>query len=201
ETVNIPLDYLLQLQFLAIKSYEKEYNDLLEIVAANKGITNNKVSKKVGEMWHNEPLEVKIKFHLFADATKLEHMQKYPEYKYQPHHPHEKRRRRSTNSSKNGISNQDQVKAEMNEVESCFKILNNNLNLSNEFLVNFQETILPFEYKNLLWYSTHPNLSGNLNNINHESNNYYPFCISPITFSQSYHDSFYPYPFPIYTSM
>ncbi|CAG8496050.1 2990_t:CDS:1 [Racocetra persica] len=152
-------------------------------------------------MWHNEPLEVKIKFHLFADAAKLEHIQKYLEYKYQPRHPHEKRRRR-TSSSKNSISNQKQVKAEMNGVESCSKLLNNDLNLSNEHLVNFQETILPSEYENLLWNSTHPNLSGNLNNINHESNNYYyHFCISPITFSQSYHDSFYPYPIPIYTSM
>ncbi|CAG8568826.1 40733_t:CDS:1 [Gigaspora margarita] len=165
-----------------------------EIVDANKGITNNEVSKKVGEMWHNEPLEVKIKFHLLSDAAKLEHMQKYPEYKYQPHRPDEiRRRRRSTNSSKNGFSYQEQVKTEMNMVESCSNLLSDNLNLSNDFLVNFQEAILPTEYESLHWYSTHPNLTGNLNNINHECNNYYPLCLFPFTFTQSHRDSFYPY--------
>ncbi|RIB08649.1 mating type protein MAT-2, partial [Gigaspora rosea] len=52
------------------------------IVAANEGISNNEVSKQVGEMWHKEPLEEKMKFQRQADAAKLEHMRKYPEYKY-----------------------------------------------------------------------------------------------------------------------
>ncbi|RIB00301.1 mating-type m-specific polypeptide mc, partial [Gigaspora rosea] len=60
------------------------------IVADDKNISNNKVSKKVGDMWHKEPLEVKLRFQLLADIAKLEHMQKYPEYKYQPRRPHEK---------------------------------------------------------------------------------------------------------------
>ncbi|RIB07030.1 mating type protein MAT-2, partial [Gigaspora rosea] len=68
------------------------------IVAANKNISNNEVSKKVGDMWHKEPSEVKIKFQLLADIAKLEHMQKYPEYKYQPRRPHEKKRRTKRNS-------------------------------------------------------------------------------------------------------
>ncbi|CAG8776089.1 9812_t:CDS:2 [Gigaspora margarita] len=63
------------------------------IVAANEGISNNEVSKQVGEMWHKEPLEEKMKFQRQADAAKLEHMRKYPEYKYRPRRPHEKRRR------------------------------------------------------------------------------------------------------------
>ncbi|CAG8445273.1 3812_t:CDS:2 [Gigaspora rosea] len=61
------------------------------IVAANEGISNNEVSKQVGEMWHKEPLEEKMKFQRQADAAKLEHMRKYPEYKYRPRRPHEKR--------------------------------------------------------------------------------------------------------------
>jgi len=40
-----------------------------------------------------EPLEEKMKFQRLADAAKMEHMKKYPEYKYRPRRPHEKRRR------------------------------------------------------------------------------------------------------------
>jgi len=64
-----------------------------DIVKNNEGISNNEVSKQVGEMWHKEPLEEKLKFQRMADAAKMEHMKKYPEYKYRPRRPHEKRRR------------------------------------------------------------------------------------------------------------
>jgi hypothetical protein len=49
-----------------------------DIVAQNEGISNNEVSKQVGEMWHKEPLEEKMKFQRLADAAKMEHMKKYP---------------------------------------------------------------------------------------------------------------------------
>jgi len=64
-----------------------------DIVAQHEGISNNEVSKQVGEMWHKEPIEEKMKFQRLADAAKMEHMKKYPEYKYRPRRPHEKRRR------------------------------------------------------------------------------------------------------------
>ncbi|CAG8587787.1 1766_t:CDS:1 [Ambispora leptoticha] len=64
-----------------------------EIVAANEGITNNEVSKQVGEMWHKASADEKSHFQQLADAAKMEHAQKYPEYKYRPRRPHEKRRR------------------------------------------------------------------------------------------------------------
>jgi hypothetical protein len=70
-----------------------------DIVAQNEGISNNEVSKQVGEMWHKEPLEEKMKFQRLADAAKMEHMKKYPEYKYRPRRPHEKRRRTKRPSS------------------------------------------------------------------------------------------------------
>jgi hypothetical protein len=70
-----------------------------DIVARNEGISNNEVSKQVGEMWHKEPLEEKMKFQRLADAAKMEHMKKYPEYKYRPRRPHEKRRRTKRPSS------------------------------------------------------------------------------------------------------
>uniref|UniRef100_A0A1D1XU84 Mating-type M-specific polypeptide Mc n=1 Tax=Anthurium amnicola TaxID=1678845 RepID=A0A1D1XU84_9ARAE len=77
-----------------------------DIVARNEGISNNEVSKQVGEMWHKEPLEEKMKFQRMADAAKMEHMKKYPEYKYRPRRPHEKRRRtKRPNASLNNNAN------------------------------------------------------------------------------------------------
>ncbi|CAG8678128.1 5202_t:CDS:2 [Gigaspora margarita] len=145
ETANVPLIYLMQLQYLAIQSIEKNHNDLLkkmmkssifntisirtkakknpcppnafilyyqakqsEIVATNKNISNNEVSKKIGEMWHKEPLDIKMKYQVMADIAKLNHMQKYPEFKYHPRRPDEKKKRskRKCEFSINKISTQ-----------------------------------------------------------------------------------------------
>jgi hypothetical protein len=94
-----------------------------DIVAKNEGISNNEVSKQVGEMWHKEPLEEKMKFQRLADAAKMEHMKKYPEYKYRPRRPHEKRRRtKRPNASLSNNNNNNASKAVNN---------NNNDNVSN----------------------------------------------------------------------
>jgi len=94
-----------------------------DIVARNEGISNNEVSKQVGEMWHKEPLEEKMKFQRLADAAKMEHMKKYPEYKYRPRRPHEKRRRtKRPNASLSNNNNNNASKAVNN---------NNNDNVSN----------------------------------------------------------------------
>jgi len=63
------------------------------IVARHQGITNNEVSKEIGRMWHEEPAEVRQKFQKMADAAKQEHMKKYPEYRYRPRRPQERKRR------------------------------------------------------------------------------------------------------------
>ncbi|CAG8527232.1 2502_t:CDS:1 [Acaulospora morrowiae] len=63
------------------------------IVAKNQGITNNEVSKEIGRMWHEEPQDVRLKFQKMADAAKQEHMKKYPEYRYRPRRPQERKRR------------------------------------------------------------------------------------------------------------
>nr|CAG8604396.1 12258_t:CDS:2 [Entrophospora candida] len=63
------------------------------IVAKNQGISNNDVSKEIGRMWHEEPPEVRQKFQRMADAAKQEHMKKYPEYRYRPRRPQERKRR------------------------------------------------------------------------------------------------------------
>jgi len=86
-----------------------------DIVAQNEGISNNEVSKQVGEMWHKEPLEEKMKFQRLADAAKMEHMKKYPEYKYRPRRPHEKRRRtKRPNASLNNNNNNNANKSTNN---------------------------------------------------------------------------------------
>ncbi|CAG8439210.1 7430_t:CDS:1 [Ambispora leptoticha] len=63
------------------------------IVAKNQGITNNEVSKEIGRMWHEEPIEVRLKFQKMAEAAKQEHMKKYPEYRYRPRRPQDRKRR------------------------------------------------------------------------------------------------------------
>ncbi|CAG8485531.1 13357_t:CDS:2 [Racocetra fulgida] len=64
-----------------------------QIVAQHQGISNNDVSKEIGRMWHEEPLEVRLKFQKMAEAAKEEHMKKYPEYRYRPRRPQERKRR------------------------------------------------------------------------------------------------------------
>jgi len=63
------------------------------IVARHQGITNNEVSKEIGRMWHEEPADIRQKFQKMADAAKQEHMKKYPEYRYRPRRPQERKRR------------------------------------------------------------------------------------------------------------
>lgn len=96
-----------------------------DIVAQNEGISNNEVSKQVGEMWHKEPTEEKMKFQRLADAAKMEHMKKYPEYKYRPRRPHEKRRRtKRPNASLNNNAN----KSSSNNNDNVSNANNNNNN-------------------------------------------------------------------------
>ncbi|CAG8471290.1 10481_t:CDS:1 [Acaulospora colombiana] len=76
-----------------------------DIVAANEGISNNEVSKQIGEMWHKESVAEKQKFQLMADQAKIEHLKKFPDYKYRPRKPHEKRRRTKRPSASLGNSN------------------------------------------------------------------------------------------------
>src|SRR6266498_3513651 len=71
------------------------------IVALHQGITNNEVSKEIGKMWHEEPMEVRLKFQKMAEAAKEEHMKKYPEYRYRPRRPQERKRRVQTRETSN----------------------------------------------------------------------------------------------------
>jgi len=71
------------------------------IVAQHQGITNNEVSKEIGKMWHEEPMEVRLKFQKMAEAAKEEHMKKYPEYRYRPRRPQERKRRAQTRDTPN----------------------------------------------------------------------------------------------------
>ncbi|CAG8460988.1 1341_t:CDS:2 [Dentiscutata erythropus] len=168
ETVNVPLLYLMQLQYLAIQSIEKIHNTKQsEIVAANKNISNNEVSKEIGNMWNKESLDVKMKFQVMADIAKLNHMQKYPEYKYQPHRKKRRSKRNcefSINETKsktnhenyllseqlpplNGeINSENNVFVDQNLDKHSLQLISNNLNLSNEISENSQEVANMFNY-------------------------------------------------------
>lgn len=97
-----------------------------DIVAQNEGISNNEVSKQVGEMWHKEPLEEKMKFQRLADAAKMEHMKKYPEYKYRPRRPHEKRRRTKRPNASLNNNNNNANKTNNDNVSNANNNNNNN---------------------------------------------------------------------------
>lgn len=104
-----------------------------DIVAQHEGISNNEVSKQVGEMWHKEPIEEKMKFQRLADAAKMEHMKKYPEYKYRPRRPHEKRRR--TKRPSTSLTTNPATKTDNDNVEST-----NTSNANNNNEVGNMET-------------------------------------------------------------
>ncbi|CAG8458425.1 1641_t:CDS:2 [Diversispora eburnea] len=70
------------------------------IVASHQGITNNEVSKEIGKMWHEESMEERNKFQKMAEAAKEEHMRKYPEYRYRPRRPQERKRRGQATTKK-----------------------------------------------------------------------------------------------------
>ncbi|CAG8796067.1 29937_t:CDS:2 [Gigaspora margarita] len=132
ETINVPLIYLMQLQYLAIQSIKKNHNDLLKKNDGNEELsklpkpsekssmfnTISILSKEIGDMWHKEPLDVKMNYQVIADIAKLEHMQKYPEYKYYPHRSHEKKKRskRKCEFSNNEISTQQN---QMQKIDIC----------------------------------------------------------------------------------
>jgi len=75
-----------------------------------------------------EPLEEKMKFQRLADAAKMEHMKKYPEYKYRPRRPHEKRRR--TKRPNASLSNNNNANKTVNNNNS------NNNNNNDDNVVN-----------------------------------------------------------------
>lgn len=55
-----------------------------DILAANQGLSNNDVSKIIGNMWQNEVESVKEHFQTSAHIIKLEHQIMYPNYRYSP---------------------------------------------------------------------------------------------------------------------
>jgi len=57
-------------------------------------ISNNEVSKMIGKMWHGEPIEERVRWHQLAEEKKLEHVARYPDYKYQPRRPSDRIRRK-----------------------------------------------------------------------------------------------------------
>jgi hypothetical protein len=57
------------------------------------GITNNEVSKVIGDMWKQETKEVKDHYQALAQQSREQHQKEYPGYKYAPRRPGERKRR------------------------------------------------------------------------------------------------------------
>jgi len=57
------------------------------------GITNNEVSKVIGDMWKQESQEVKDHYQSLAQQSREQHQRTYPDYKYAPRRPGERKRR------------------------------------------------------------------------------------------------------------
>ncbi|CAG8568846.1 40734_t:CDS:2 [Gigaspora margarita] len=131
-----------------------------KVSAENQNLRNNEISKIISEMWKNECKEVKLQWEILADEKKLEHMELYPNYVYR--HKRSKKRNKTRKNS-DPIEVEPTTLCKSNDIHTS-TICNsnsiqsfsmpetkNNANLSNELLVNSQETT---EYENLLGYST-----------------------------------------------
>ncbi|CAG8470786.1 904_t:CDS:2 [Paraglomus occultum] len=57
------------------------------IIKQEKKLKNAEISRKLAQMWKNEPDHIKLHWQRCADKKKLEHMKKYPGYKYKPSRP------------------------------------------------------------------------------------------------------------------
>ncbi|KAI9658427.1 MAG: hypothetical protein M1829_006782 [Trizodia sp. TS-e1964] len=62
--------------------YRQHYQ--ASIVNKNPGLANPEISKIIGEMWRAEPQGVKDEWKRLAENEKVQHSQKYPDYRYQP---------------------------------------------------------------------------------------------------------------------
>ncbi|KAH0021774.1 hypothetical protein KCU80_g16008, partial [Aureobasidium melanogenum] len=71
--------------------YRKHHHS--DIVARNPGLHNNEISKIIGKMWRDESEPVKKQWKDKAENVKRQHLRDHPDYQYQPHKPHEKKRR------------------------------------------------------------------------------------------------------------
>jgi hypothetical protein len=88
-------------------------------------------------------MEEKLRFQRMADDAKMEHMKKYPEYKYRPRRPHEKRRRtKRPQSSSNGVVNNNNNNADVVADSSSTTDPNNNNNINNNNTNNNNELLI-----------------------------------------------------------
>ncbi|KAI8621913.1 high mobility group box domain-containing protein, partial [Chytriomyces sp. MP71] len=58
--------------------------EILAQYRGQKALHNNAISKVVADMWREESPEVRAEYAAKAEAEKLQHMIKYPGYKYTP---------------------------------------------------------------------------------------------------------------------
>ncbi|KAH8884268.1 mating-type protein Mat a-1, partial [Thozetella sp. PMI_491] len=71
--------------------YRKDHHELVK--KAFPGIHNNQISTIIGAKWRNEDASVKLHYHNRATQLRNDLLKLFPDYKYQPRKPGEKKKR------------------------------------------------------------------------------------------------------------
>ncbi|KAJ5124711.1 High mobility group superfamily [Penicillium bovifimosum] len=88
---------------------------------SNPGVSNNEISRILGNRWKNERPEVRERYTRLADQLKREHAVKHPNYQYAPRRPSE-RKRRGPRANAETIRYVDQEPAFQHALESSERI-------------------------------------------------------------------------------
>ncbi|RHZ56307.1 hypothetical protein Glove_402g105 [Diversispora epigaea] len=75
-------------------------------------------------MWHEEPMEERNKFQKMAEAAKEEHMRKYPEYRYRPRRPQERKRRGQATTKKQTVQQKQRQSQQLQPSQTSLQPLN-----------------------------------------------------------------------------
>jgi hypothetical protein len=101
--------------------YRRHYQS--QIQKNNPGISNNEVSKTLGEMWKTASPQERARFASMAQQAKYAHQEMYPDYKYRPRKSRVRRstRRSSDNLTENQISKPAEIRESNvnNSIEDC----------------------------------------------------------------------------------
>ncbi|KAJ5555549.1 High mobility group superfamily [Penicillium sp. DV-2018c] len=88
--------------------YRKAHHHIVK--EANPGLSNNEISRILGDRWNNERPEVRARYTRLAETLKREHAIKHPDYQYAPRRPSERKRRATRVTAKTiGYVDQDPI--------------------------------------------------------------------------------------------
>ncbi|KAJ3090502.1 hypothetical protein HK100_007434 [Physocladia obscura] len=93
--------------------------EILAQYRGQKALHNNAISKVVADMWREETPEVRAEYAAKAEQEKLQHMIKYPNYKYTP--------RRGLNGSRSSSAAGSSTNSKKNSQEPTFSIVQSSI--------------------------------------------------------------------------